>query len=494
MNDKKTYNPNMSPAAKRRQLRGKRSIEELDNFEYRPDMTEYEILEAWEWENTRDWTRRLPSMKEREELMALRKLEAEDDFSREKGNTRNAPNRQGRNTQDENRKHSNGSGRREETNGQSKRKTKWLSKSIIMNLYSLSVLGLLFAIMVANIIPWIFFLPVAGMVVGINYFLRKTYQNGYKFRAKFWATGLIFIHMIVIYYLYLIFGLMFTLSGNNMGGLLLWNDTFHVYISGNDTFGSLDTDTRSDVNLLATVNSSTGQMMITTTPRDYYVVIPEVSGDKKDKLTHAGNYGAEASMRTLSKVYNEDINQYVRVNFSSVIGIIDALGGVTVESEVEFLADHSIQNSKEIVIGKNHLTGEQALAFVRERYKFSDGDAQRARNQQALIVAMMGELLSPTILFKSDAVFDSIAQNIDTNMTVSQMQRAIKSVLKGMVYTSIQNVEARGEHGREYCYSYSGGTLYVSIPIQGSIDEITTMMDELRAGKKYYLWENEENE
>lgn len=500
MDDKKTYNPNMSPAAKRRHVRGKRSVEEFENFEYRPDMTEYEMLEAWEWENTRDWTRRLPSVQEREEAMEQRRLELERNKSRQ-GINRQAVNRQGRNcssgrAQQASRasRETEGNVRKDTARNNKIRKIKWVSKSILINLYSLSVIGLLLTFMIVNVLPWIFFWPMAIGTLGLNLFIRKSYQFGFRRKTKFWATCLTLIHAIVIYYLYLVFGLLVSLSGNNMGNLMFWNDTFHVYISGNDTFGSLKVGTRSDVNLIATVNSGTGQMMITTTPRDYYVVIPGVSGGQKDKLTHAGNYGPEASMSTLSNLYDEDINQYVRVNFSSVIGIIDALGGVTVESEVEFLADHSIKDGKEIVVGKNDLTGEQALAFVRERYDFSDGDAQRARNQQALIIGIMRELISPSIIFKSDAVFDSIAENIDTNMTVTQMQRAIKSVLKGVVYTTIQNVEAKGTDGREYCYSYSAGSLYVSIPIQDSIDEITTMMDELRGGKKYYLWSEKEND
>lgn len=504
MNDKKNYNPNMSPAAKRRQLKGKRSAED---FEYRPDMSDNEILEAWEWENTRDWTRSLPSAQVREE--ATRREAAHYNNSSRESNGRassnGASNPHKARTQGDRSRNGvakTGDKGRANTNqardgrgqGRRKRKVKIITKSVLVNLYSLSVLALLCTFMFVNILPFIYFAPLALVVLGLNWIVRKSYRLGIGIGSKFLACTFTCIHLIVIYFLYMIFGLMYSLSGENMGEFLFWNDTFHVYISGNDTFDSLEHNTRSDVNLIATVNSRTGQMMITTTPRDYYVVIPEVSGGQKDKLTHAGNYGPEASMRTLSNLYGEDINQYVRVNFSSVIGIIDALGGVTVESEVEFVADHSIQDVKDITIGKNSLTGEQALAFVRERYEFSDGDAQRARNQQALIMGIMKELLSPTILLKSDAVFDSIAENIDTNLTVTQMQRAVKSVLKGIVYTSIQNVEAEGTHGRDYCYSYTGGSLYVSVPVEESIDAITNMMDEIRAGKKYYIWKDKDVE
>ena len=111
------------------------------------------------------------------------------------------------------------------------------------------------------------------------------------------------------------------------------NDTFSVYISGIDVYGAIETNSRSDVNIIAEVNPTTHQILLVTTPRDYYVEIPEVSGGQKDKLTHAGIYGVDKSMKTLEKLYDTNLDFYARVNFTSLITMVDALGGVDVESE-----------------------------------------------------------------------------------------------------------------------------------------------------------------
>lgn len=115
-------------------------------------------------------------------------------------------------------------------------------------------------------------------------------------------------------------------------------EPFNVYISGIDVYGPISTNSRSDVNIIATVNPETRQVLLTTTPRDYYVVLPGVSGEQKDKLTHAGIYGVDVSMATLEQLYNTDINYYARVNFTSLIKIVDTLGGIDVNSEYAFEA------------------------------------------------------------------------------------------------------------------------------------------------------------
>lgn len=138
-------------------------------------------------------------------------------------------------------------------------------------------------------------------------------------------------------------------------------EPFNVFISGIDVAGPITTNSRSDVNIIMTVNPNTKQILLTTTPRDYYVTIPGVSGDARDKLTHAGIYGVDASMATLENLYGIDISYYARVNFTSLETIVDALGGVDVNSEVEFE-----KNGYSFHKGVNHMNGAQALTFSRE--------------------------------------------------------------------------------------------------------------------------------
>ena len=138
-------------------------------------------------------------------------------------------------------------------------------------------------------------------------------------------------------------------------------ESFNLYISGIDVDGPISTTSRSDVNIIASVNPQEHKILLTSTPRDYYVTIPGVSGEQRDKLTHAGIYGVDKSMETLEKLYGIDITYYVKVNFTSVVAIVDALGGVDVDSPYEFSTSEYHFNQ-----GVNHLDGDMALAFARE--------------------------------------------------------------------------------------------------------------------------------
>ena len=117
----------------------------------------------------------------------------------------------------------------------------------------------------------------------------------------------------------------------------LWKDSFCAYVSGIDTYGPVTTRSRSDVNILAIVNTETKTVLLISTPRDYYVPFnfQPVNG-AMDKLTHAGIYGIEGSMQALGDYYGFPIQYYMRVNFTGFIDVIDSLGGVDVESDADF--------------------------------------------------------------------------------------------------------------------------------------------------------------
>ena len=191
-------------------------------------------------------------------------------------------------------------------------------------------------------------------------------------------------------------------------------EPFTIYISGIDTYGEVSETSRSDVNLIAVVNPKTYQILLVTTPRDYYVPIPGVSGGQKDKLTHAGIYGIDASMRTLGELYETDINYYARLNFTSLIDIVDTLGGVDVYSELAFQTGTESGCIVDVQEGWNHLNGEQALAFSRERHALADGDNQRGKNQQAVLTAMLRKCLSPTMLLKAGTIMNQVSSEVET--------------------------------------------------------------------------------
>ena len=260
-------------------------------------------------------------------------------------------------------------------------------------------------------------------------------------------------------------------------------DTFSVFISGIDVFGPIETNSRSDVNIVATINPTTHQILLTTTPRDYYVEIPGISGGQKDKLTHAGIYGVDASMRTLSQLYDTEIPFYARVNFTSLIEIVDQLGGVDVESELAFTTSPDSGLVMDVAQGTNHFNGQQALAFSRERQNIEGGDNQRGKNQQAVITGLIKKMISPAMLVNANGIINSVSGNVETNMSQDQIQDLIKDQLTQGKAWNIYSVAAAGTGDEQVCFSYGGGALYVMQPDQVSVDTIRSLIDRVENGE-----------
>lgn len=254
-------------------------------------------------------------------------------------------------------------------------------------------------------------------------------------------------------------------------------EPFNVYISGIDVDGPIATNSRSDVNIIMTVNPNTKKILLTTTPRDYYVQIPDISGEQRDKLTHAGIYGVDASMRTLEQLYGIDISYYARVNFSSLIKIVDTLGGVDVDSDFDFDAQgYHFQK------GMNHLDGDQALAFSRERYSFEDGDNQRGKDQQKVLTAILNKAMSPAILSNASALIADVSDSVQTNMTQEEMAKFIKMQLNDGASWTIESAAASGNGDTQACYSSGDQPLYVMWPDEAVVQSISAKMNEILNG------------
>ena len=244
-------------------------------------------------------------------------------------------------------------------------------------------------------------------------------------------------------------------------------EPFNVYISGIDVSGPITTNSRSDVNIIMTVNPNTKKILLTTTPRDYYVPIPNVSGGARDKLTHAGIYGVDASMATLESIYDIDISYYARVNFTSLVKIVDALGGVDVNSEYAFTTSHG---NYTIQKGINHMNGDVALGFSRERYSFQDGDNQRGKNQEAVLTAIIQKAMSPAILTKASQIISTVSDSVETNMTQDEMAKFINMQLADGSSWSIESQAASGTGDNQMCFSSGSQLLYVMWPDE-AVDE-----------------------
>lgn len=252
---------------------------------------------------------------------------------------------------------------------------------------------------------------------------------------------------------------------------------FTVYISGIDVYGDVSETSRSDVNIIAVVNPKTYQILLVTTPRDYYVPIPGISEGLPDKLTHAGIYGVDASMETLGELYETEINYYARLNFTSLIDIVDTLGGIDVYSEYAFTTSPDSEYVMDVQQGMNHFTGEQALAFSRERQNLPDGDNQRGKNQQAVITAMLKKCLSPTMLLKANSIMNQVSKDVETNMSQDQINALIKYQLNKNAKWTIQSIAAEGYNSEGYCYSSGDTLLSVVEPDYAQVDEIIDLIN-----------------
>lgn len=248
---------------------------------------------------------------------------------------------------------------------------------------------------------------------------------------------------------------------------------FTMYISGLDVYeDTVDQGQRSDVNIIAVVNPKTHQILLVTTPRDYYVTIPGVSEGMYDKLTHAGSYGIDTSMATLGELYETEINYYAQLNFTALIEIVDILGGLDVESEYAFTTSEDSGYVMDVQEGMNHFNGVQALAFARERQNVEGGDLQRGKDQQAVITAMIKKMLSPTMLLKANSILETVGRNVETNVSQEQINALIRYQLSKNPQWSILSLSAEGETGEDACYSAGGEILSVVYQDEESIRHI----------------------
>lgn len=260
------------------------------------------------------------------------------------------------------------------------------------------------------------------------------------------------------------------------------NQTFSVYISGIDSYGSIATVSRSDVNIVATINPKTKQILLISAPRDYYVQLRGTTG-YKDKLTHAGLYGVETSVGTLEDLLDTDINYYFRVNFSSLEKIVDALDGVDVYSKYSFTSSKATGGTYYFSKGYNHMNGKQALSFSRERKALPGGDRARGINQQAVIDGIIRKATSPAIITGYSKILKSLNGAFQTNMSDSDMQKLIKMQLNDMASWNITSYNLDGSDGSEYTYSYPTQKLYVMNPDEETVTEARSLIDKVIAGE-----------
>lgn len=250
---------------------------------------------------------------------------------------------------------------------------------------------------------------------------------------------------------------------------------FTMYISGIDVEGDISTKSRSDVNILAVVNTNTHQIQLINTPRDYYVPL-SISDGVKDKLTHAGIYGVNVSKDTLGMLYDTELTYYFRINFSGFRELIDALGGITVNSDVEFDAGGYHFNQ-----GANTVNGEQALAFARERHAFASGDRQRGENQMAVISGVIQKMQSPAILQNFSQLLEGIEGSFESDIPYDVLSGLVRDQLSGGGAWTVESYSVDGTGSTASTYSMSQ-PLYVMIPDESTVKQAKALIRNAESG------------
>ncbi|NRG59844.1 LCP family protein [Streptococcus suis] len=244
-------------------------------------------------------------------------------------------------------------------------------------------------------------------------------------------------------------------------------DSFNIYISGIDTYGPISSVSRSDVNIIMTVNRATHKILLTTTPRDSYIAIADGGQNQYDKLTHAGIYGVNASVHTLENLYGIDISNYIRLNFTSFLQLIDLVGGIDVENTQEFTS-----GGYNFPVGTVHLDAEQALIFVRERYSLANGDNDRGQNQEKVIAVLIKKLRSPDNLANYQAILTGLEGTIQTDLSLETIMGLVNTQLESGTQFTVESQAVTGT-GRSDLSSYAipGSQLYMMEINQDSLEQ-----------------------
>lgn len=253
-------------------------------------------------------------------------------------------------------------------------------------------------------------------------------------------------------------------------------EPFAVYISGIDNRGELIEKSRSDVNIIAVVNPESHQVLLITTPRDYYVplVFPDYVSPR-DKLTHAGIYGVQVSMDTLGQLYELDFDYYFRVNFSGFVDIVEALGGVTVNVEKEFSTTE--YTFKE---GPNELNGYKALSFVRNR--FGIGDQQRGRNQMAFIKGVINKAISTDMLLNFNSILKAVDGCFECSMPYDRISALVREQIESGAEWNIVTYAVTGSGNSAIPYSMNI-EVYVMDPDMDTVQTARDLIQQVLAGE-----------
>ena len=263
---------------------------------------------------------------------------------------------------------------------------------------------------------------------------------------------------------------------------------FNVLISGSDTRGGFDENGRSDVIMVATVNPKTHTILLTSVPRDFYVTTACDAGDgcmqgALDKITHTGIHGTNTTKRTVEQLLGIEINYTFKVGFDTVTDLVDALGGIDVNVEPGYATNtFAALPGFSVHEGVNHLNAEQALAFARERYSYTEGDRQRTKNQQQVLMGIVKEATKPSVITNYAAIMDTMANTFSTTMSNEEITDLIKYQLNNNPTWKMEQYMVDGTGDTLMCAEL-GDAASVMVPNQSTVKMAKDKINAVLAGK-----------
>lgn len=263
---------------------------------------------------------------------------------------------------------------------------------------------------------------------------------------------------------------------------------FNVLISGSDTRGGFDENGRSDVIMVATINPKTSTILLTSVPRDFYVTTACDAADgcmqgALDKITHTGIHGTNTTKRTVEQLLGIEINYTFKVGFDAVTELVDAVGGVDVTVAPGYAVDHfACMYNLSVHEGVNHLNGEQALAFARERYAYTEGDRQRTKNQQLVLMGIVDKITSPSIVQNYSSIMDAMSNTFSTTMSSSEISDLIKYQINNNPKWKMEQYMVDGTGDTLMCAEL-GDAASVMVPDQSTVKMAKDKINAVLAGK-----------
>ncbi len=268
---------------------------------------------------------------------------------------------------------------------------------------------------------------------------------------------------------------------NTNTGLNVTKDPFVVYLSGIDTRSSyLPSRSLSDVNMVLAINPKTKHILMIHIPRDYYVQIHGTTG-LKDKLTHAGTIGGvELSMSTIEDLLEIDLPYYVRVNFNAVVNLVDAIGGININSDVDYSFRCWTDHGCTFHPGLNSVGGRCALAFARERYAYSTGDRHRGENQEQVLQLVINKITSSSTLISNyNEILNALSGTFQTNLTMEEITSLVKMQINDMSGWKMESVNVDGTGAYKPTHSYPNQNLYVMDPKMETVEKAINKLNEV---------------